>query len=66
MTSMRDATVAGPMLREAHRRAGWYLAIEFLADVIGFEEFLIPHVQGHNVDGHRLLHESQTLIAALM
>jgi len=66
MTSMRDATVAGPMLREAHRRAGWYLAIEFLADVIGFEEFLIPHVQGHNVDGHRLLHESQTLIVALM
>ena len=66
ITLMRDATVAGPTLRKAHRRAGWYLANEFLTDVIGFEEFLIPHVQGHNVGGHRLLHESQTLIVPLM
>ena len=63
---MRDARVAGPALREAHRRTGWYLANEFLTDLIGFEEFLIPHVQGHDVVGHRLLHESQTLIVALM
>ena len=66
ITPMRDATVAGPMLRKAHRRAGWYLANEILTNVIGFEKFLIPHVQGHNVGGSRLLHESQTLIAALM
>ncbi|KAE8149996.1 uracil phosphoribosyltransferase [Aspergillus avenaceus] len=66
MTKMRDATVAGPMLREAHRRAGWYLANEFLADAIGLEEFLIPHVQGHNVAGYRLLQELQTLIVAVM
>lgn len=66
ITPMRDATVAGPMLRKAHRRARWYLANEFLTNVVGFEKFLIPHVQGHNVGGYRLLHESQTLIAALM
>lgn len=66
ITPMRDARVAGPALREAHRRTGWYLANEFLTDLIGFEEFLIPHVQGHDVVGHRLLHESQTLIVALM
>jgi len=29
-----------------------------LTNVIGFEKFLIPHVQGHNVGGYRLLHES--------
>lgn len=44
ITPMRDTTVAGPKLREAHHRAGWYLANEFLTDVIGFEEFLITHV----------------------
>lgn len=66
ITPMRDARVAGPALREAHRRTGWYLANEFLTDLIGFEEFLIPHVQGHDVVGQRLLHESQTLIVALM
>lgn len=66
MTPMRDAGIAGPALREAHRRTGWYLAIESLTNVIGVEEFQIPHVQGHDVDGHRLLHESQTLIVALM
>ena len=32
-TPMRDAAVAGPDLREAHRRVGWYLVIEFLADM---------------------------------
>lgn len=66
MTPMRDAGVAGPALREAHRRTGWYLANEFLTDEIGLEEFPIPHVQGHNVSGHRLLHESRTMIVALM
>jgi len=30
MTPMRDANIAGLVLREAHRRVGWYLATEFL------------------------------------
>jgi uracil phosphoribosyltransferase/adenylate kinase/phosphoserine phosphatase len=66
MTPMRDAKVAGPALRKAHRRVGWYLATEFLADMIGIEEYPIPHVQGHHTDGYRLAHEQQTSIVALM
>ncbi|PMD32832.1 hypothetical protein L207DRAFT_440266 [Hyaloscypha variabilis F] len=66
MTPMRDATVAGPVLREAHRRVGWYLATEFLAEMIGVEEYPIPHVQGHQTSGYRLCHEKKTSIVALM
>ncbi|KAF2183747.1 hypothetical protein K469DRAFT_582257 [Zopfia rhizophila CBS 207.26] len=66
MTPTRDSTVAGPNLRKAHHRVGWYLATEFLADVIGVEEYPIPHVQGHHTSGYRLFHEQQTLIVALM
>ncbi|KAK0710675.1 uracil phosphoribosyltransferase-domain-containing protein [Lasiosphaeris hirsuta] len=66
MTPTRDATVAGPALREAHRRVGWYLATEMVADVISIEEYAIPHVQGYQTTGHRLRGEPQTLIIALM
>ena len=65
-TRMRNAAVAGPDLREAHRRVGWYLAIEFVADVIGLEECPIRHVLGRETEGHQLLHEQQTTIVALM
>ncbi|KAI9845179.1 MAG: hypothetical protein M1837_005064 [Sclerophora amabilis] len=66
MAPMRDAAFFGPVLREAHRLVGRYLATEFLADVIGLEEYPIPHVQGHHTSGHRLFHERQTSIVALM
>lgn len=66
MTPMRDAKLAGPALREAHRRVGWYLATELLADVIGIEEYSIAHVQGHHTSGYRLLHEEKITIVALM
>lgn len=66
MTPMRDAKLAGPALREAHRRVGWYLATEFLPDVIGIEEYPIAHVQRHQTSGYRLLHEQQISILALM
>ncbi|KAL2037605.1 hypothetical protein N7G274_009718 [Stereocaulon virgatum] len=65
-TPMRDAAVAGPRLREAHRRVGWYLAIEFLADVIGLEQSPIWHVLGHQTRGYQLFHEPQTTVVALM
>ncbi len=38
MTPMRNAMNVGPVLREAHGHVGWYLATEFLGDVIGIEE----------------------------
>ena len=65
-TPMRDAAVAGPSLREAHRRVGHYLAIEDLANVIGIEQCPIQHVQGQTTSGYQLLHEKQTTIVALM
>ena len=68
MTPTRDAKVAGPALRRAHGNVGWYLATELVTrtDMIGLEEYVIPHVQGHQVSGHRLCHEKQTAIIALM
>ncbi|CAD6568849.1 MAG: hypothetical protein ASARMPRED_002077 [Alectoria sarmentosa] len=65
-TRMRDAAVAGPDLREAHRRVGWYLANEFLAEVMGLEHCPIRHVLGHPTSGFQLCHEQQTTIVALM
>ena len=66
MTPMRDANNFGPALREHHRRAGWYLATEYLTRMIGLEECTIPHVQGHETSGHRLHNEKKTAIVALM
>jgi uracil phosphoribosyltransferase len=66
MAPMRDTSLAGPALREAHRRTDFYLATEFLSDILGLEEYMIPHVQGGNVAGHRFLYEKQTAIVALM
>jgi uracil phosphoribosyltransferase len=66
MTQTRDATVTGPSLREAHRRVGWYLATEYLYDLVGVEEYEIPHVQGNKTIGYRLQHEKQTIIIPLM
>ncbi|KAI0431299.1 uracil phosphoribosyltransferase-domain-containing protein [Xylaria sp. FL1042] len=66
MTPMRDANVNGPNLREAHRRVGWFLAAEFLTELVGLEEYVIPHVQGHQTNGFRLRGEQLTSIVALM
>ena len=44
MTPMRDASLAGPPLREAHRAFGKYLVMEFLRETVGLEDYLIPHV----------------------
>ena len=66
MTPMRDATIAGPALRDAHYNAGWYLATEFLTELLGVEEHPMKHVQGNMTTGHRLLHEKETLIVPLM
>ncbi|KAL9584468.1 MAG: hypothetical protein Q9212_002107 [Teloschistes hypoglaucus] len=65
-TSMRDARVAGPALRRAHARAGGYLAVEYLTDLIGLEEVTIRHVLGADSIAYQLRHEKQTTIVALM
>ncbi|KAG8526113.1 uncharacterized protein KY384_000106 [Bacidia gigantensis] len=65
-SAMRDSTIAGNNLREAHRRAGFYLAVEHLTTEIGMEERTIKHVQGNEVKGCQLLHEERTTIVAMM
>ncbi|KAF5627000.1 PRTase [Fusarium sp. NRRL 52700] len=66
MSPMRDAAVFGPMLRHAHANVGRYLATEYVSELIGIEDYTIPHVQGHKTTGHYLLNEATTLIVALM
>jgi uracil phosphoribosyltransferase/phosphoserine phosphatase/adenylate kinase len=66
MTPMRDASMSGPALREAHRRTGMYLATELVSSLIGVERYPVKHVQGSDTDGFRLLHEKETLIISLM
>ncbi|KAK6214832.1 uracil phosphoribosyltransferase [Colletotrichum tabaci] len=66
MTPTRDASIAGPSLRAAHHRVGWYLAVELLTDVLGVEEYPIAHVQNRTTDGHRLFDEENTVVVALM
>ncbi|KAK4891942.1 hypothetical protein LTR27_009467 [Elasticomyces elasticus] len=65
-TAMRDASISGPALREAHRRVGYYLATEYVTEVLGLEECDIMHVQGNKTKGHRLLDEHKSVIVAIM
>ncbi|KIL85141.1 hypothetical protein FAVG1_11570 [Fusarium avenaceum] len=66
MAPMRDATISGPNLREAHANVGRYLATEYVSQLIGLEEYDIPHVQGRSTTGHRLRNEHRTSLVALM
>ncbi|KAI4255969.1 MAG: hypothetical protein L6R42_006475 [Xanthoria sp. 1 TBL-2021] len=65
-TPMRNSAVAGPELREAHRRVGHHLATTFVADIIGLEQPPIQHVLGRETRGYQLQHEKKTTIVALM
>lgn len=65
-TPMRNADSNGPLLREAHRRVGWYLATEHVGAMVGIEKYDIPHTQGGMTDGWRLRDEKKTSIVALM
>ncbi|RYP66260.1 hypothetical protein DL771_007912 [Monosporascus sp. 5C6A] len=66
MTPTRDSRVSGHRLREAHHHVGRYLAVEYVAEILGLEEYSIPHVHGHQTSGYRVRNEQQTLIVALM
>lgn len=63
---MRDAGVNGPGLREAHRRAGWWIATQHVSEMIGCEETEILHVLKTQTEGYRLLDEKKTVIVAVM
>ncbi|KAJ9156808.1 uracil phosphoribosyltransferase protein [Coniochaeta hoffmannii] len=66
MTPTRDASIAGPVLREAHLRIGQYLATEFVTDIVGLDEYPMPHVQGSCTTGYRLRNEDRTTVVALL
>ncbi|PYH86318.1 hypothetical protein BO82DRAFT_388938 [Aspergillus uvarum CBS 121591] len=65
-TPTRDASISGPALQNAHRDAGRFLALAYLPNIVGVEDYPIPHVQGHQVTGHRLQDQHHTTIIALM
>lgn len=66
MTATRDAEKSGPLLRDAHKQIGRYLAAHVLTEVIGLEEYPIKHVQGGSTTGYRLRGEARTLVVAMM
>ncbi|KAK3669802.1 hypothetical protein LTR78_010319 [Recurvomyces mirabilis] len=66
MTPMRDAQISGVTLREAHRRVGWFLAIQCLSAVLNLDRKPIIHVQGQNTDGYCFENEARTTIVAMM
>ncbi|PYI23967.1 hypothetical protein BO99DRAFT_457816 [Aspergillus violaceofuscus CBS 115571] len=65
-TPTRDASISGPALQDAHRDAGKFLALAYLSNIVGVEDYPIPHVQGHHVTGHQLKDQRHTTIIALM
>jgi uracil phosphoribosyltransferase len=65
-TPTRNAALAGPALRAAHKAIGHHLAITHLAPLLGLEQYDIAHVQGTPTDGHRVRFEAGTLIVPLM
>ncbi|KAK3708299.1 hypothetical protein LTR37_011564 [Vermiconidia calcicola] len=62
----RDSQVQGPQLRACHRQAGWYLAIEYLTDLLGLDEKPTQDVHGNNTTGYQLQSEQNTSIIPLM
>ncbi|KAK4560775.1 hypothetical protein LTR86_005354 [Recurvomyces mirabilis] len=65
-TATRNSEIKGLELREAHRKIGYYLALQCLGDLLGLATFDIPHVQaGKSTTGHKLA-EGEILIVPLM
>lgn len=65
-TPTRDSALSGPALRKAHEHIGYYLAMEYLSEIVGLDTHEIAHVQGHRVAGHHFHSEGETLILPLM
>jgi uracil phosphoribosyltransferase len=65
-SATRNSVNKGPSLCQAHAVAGAYLAIEYVADILGIETYAMDHVQGQKTSGHQLKQESSVLIVALM
>lgn len=62
----RDALIAEVALRKAHEEIGKYLALRFVTELVGMEQFETSHEQGHKTAGFCLANEAKTIIVALM
>ena len=62
----RNVDIHGLNLHRAHRNTGWYLATEYVSEMVGVEAYDMQSVQGKTTDGHRLRDESKTCIVPLM
>lgn len=65
-TNTRAKSVQGPQLREAHKKVGWYLSIEYVSEILGAETFKMQSVSKKDDEGHRLFEEHKTIIVPLM
>ena len=65
-TSIRDAIVIDSNLKKTHRCVERYLTIQFLIDIINFEQISIRHVLNHQTMNYQFFHEYQTTIVILM
>lgn len=62
----RNVDIHGLNLHRVHRKIGWYLATEYVSEMVGVEAFDMVSAQKQTTDGHRLRNESQTCIVPLM
>lgn len=66
MTPMRDATLSGPDLREAHQRVGRYLTTQYLGSIVTLSGYPLAHIDGYSTNGYRFFREDQMTIIAMM
>jgi hypothetical protein len=62
MTPMRDASIRGPGLRQAHRQSAQYIALQTLPTLLGLEEHSIQDVQNHMTTSHCIGNDTKTPI----
>jgi uracil phosphoribosyltransferase/adenylate kinase/phosphoserine phosphatase len=65
-TDSRNVDIHGLDLQRAHRKIGWYLATQYVSEMVGVEAYDMTSVQNKTTDGHRLRDESKTCIVPLM
>ncbi|KAL4939264.1 hypothetical protein BDV06DRAFT_38815 [Aspergillus oleicola] len=65
-TPTRDNLCAGLALRKAHSKAGEWLALTYLTEIIGLEKSVMHDTHGNKTDKYLLLGEERTVIVPVM
>ena len=63
--AVRCAKAKGEDSQLSESRIGWYLATELLSDVLGLEEYTVPHYQENHITNYRIKDEDQVRIVPL-